>query len=298
MKAEWSICMNTTNAMEIIIVTGKSGTGKSVTVHTLEDMGYYCIDNLPLGLIPQTIEQTMLESSNIGRMAVVADCRSKSFGGSFIQMGNALKKQNIRFRLLFLDCAADKLLNRYKETRRRHPLQDEITGLAAAIALEESTLSEARSMADYYIDTTDLNRAALQGRITDMFLPQDTAKLMITCMSFGFKNGLPPEADFVLDVRCLPNPFYIEELRPLTGLNKPVYDYVFGNAQAVELRAKLFDMLDFLIPLYIAEGKVQLTIAIGCTGGHHRSVAFAADVSAHLSAQGYSNTVLHRDKDK
>ena len=284
--------------MELVVITGRSGAGKSVAVHTMEDLGWYCIDNLPLSLVAYTVDQAFRSGNAPDRMAVVTDCRSQAMGGIFSQMGKSLEMLGVPIRVLFLACGADKLLNRYKETRRRHPLQDRNTSLSAAIAGEKEALAGARAMADYYIDTTGLSRAGLQARITEMFRPQERESLLVTCMSFGFKHGLPSEADFVLDVRCLPNPFYVESLRPLTGLDKPVYDYVFQSPEAVELRRKLFDLLDFLIPLYIREGKAQLTIAIGCTGGHHRSVAFSKDVSEHLSGMGLANTVCHRDKDK
>ena len=284
--------------MELIIVTGRSGAGKSVAVDALEDMGWYCVDNLPISMAAYAIGETLRSRRAPERMAVVTDCRSQAMGGSFDQMRRSLTELGVPFRLCYLDCDEDKLLNRYKETRRKHPLQDEHTGLSEAIAQETEILSQARAMADYYIDTTDLSRRELQDRIREIFLPGKQSSLLITCMSFGFKHGLPPEADFVLDVRCLPNPFYIEALRPLTGLDKPVYDYVFQNSQAVQLRQKLLDLLDFLIPLYIREGKAQLTIAIGCTGGHHRSVAFAQAVSEHLREKGFPNTVYHRDKER
>lgn len=284
--------------MELIIVTGRSGAGKSVVIHAMEDMGWYCIDNLPLSLVAATVGQAMAGSKHPQRIAVVADCRSQALGGSFEQMGAALAALGAPFRLLFLDCRQDKLLNRYKETRRRHPLQNRKTGLTAAITMEEEALGQAREMAHYYIDTTDMDRSTLQARIAEIFLSREQESLLITIMSFGFKHGLPLEADFVLDVRCLPNPFYVKELQCLRGTDKAVYDYVFGNSQAVELRKKLLDLLDFLIPLYIREGKAQLTIAIGCTGGHHRSVAFVEAINRHLDQCGLRATVYHRDKDK
>lgn len=284
--------------MELIIVTGRSGAGKSVVIHAMEDMGWYCIDNLPLSLVAATVGQAMAGDPRPQRMAVVADCRSQALGGSFKNMGESLAALGTSFRLLFLDCRQDILLNRYKETRRRHPLQNKETSLATAITMEEEALGQAREMADYYIDTTNMDRITLQSRITDIFLPRERESLLITIMSFGFKHGLPLESDFVLDVRCLPNPFYMENLRTLRGTDQVVYEYVFSSTQALQLRKKLFDLLDFLIPLYIREGKTQLTIAIGCTGGHHRSVAFVEAISDHLTQRGLRGTIYHRDKDK
>ena len=284
--------------MELVVITGRSGAGKSVAIHTLEDVGWYCVDNLPLSLVARTVDQTVRSGNAPDRMAVVTDCRSLGMGGSFLQMAEALKELKIPFRILFLDCGEKQLLDRYKETRRRHPLQNKERGLSAAIAWEGAALANARGMADYYIDTTGMPRSQLQSKVVDMFRPSEWDRMLITCMSFGFKYGLPAEADFVLDVRCLPNPFYLEELRPLSGLDKPVFDYVFGNSEAEELRKKLLDLLTFLIPLYIREGKAQLTIAIGCTGGRHRSVAFAEAVSRKLDEMGLAHSVCHRDKDK
>lgn len=282
--------------MEMLIITGMSGAGKSRAIDTMEDIGYYCVDNMPVKLIGKFAELANQSEGSISKMAVVVDAR----GGSMFQdLGNVLDeldRSEIEYKLLFLDCDNDILLTRYKETRRKHPLlKGENTSLEQAIAKEREILFEARQRADYIIDTTHLAPLQLKEKLLSIFLDDISSGMLINCMSFGFKHGVPREADLVFDVRCLPNPFYIKELKYKTGMDFEVSDYVMSWPQSQELYRKLEELIDFLIPLYISEGKSQLVIAVGCTGGKHRSVTFAEKLFNHLLDKGKKVTVNHRD---
>ncbi|MGI5959123.1 MAG: RNase adapter RapZ [Massiliimalia sp.] len=285
--------------MEIIIITGMSGAGKSRVIDTMEDIGYYCVDNVPAKLIRNFAELARQSEGNISRMAIVVDVRG---GSLFRDLGRELDRMNeekIPYRLLFLDCDNETLLRRYKETRRKHPLYDANTpSLEDAIEKERDLLSEARQRAHYIIDTTHLAPIQLKEKISNIFLDNVANGMLINCMSFGFKYGYPSEADLVFDVRCLPNPFYIPDLKYKTGIDHEVSDYVMEWPQSQELFAKLSDLIDFLIPLYISEGKSQLVIAMGCTGGKHRSVTFAEKMYRHLLEKDMRVTVNHRDISK
>ena len=281
--------------MEYIIVTGLSGAGKSQAINSLEDMGVYCVDNMPPSLFLQFSEICTATMANTERVALVIDSRSKSDFKEMLEYINRLKETDNVCRVLFLDCDADVLANRYKETRRRHPLLDEANGSAeAAIHKEIELLSLMKAEADFIIDTSLMSPIQLRERVKDIFSTENN-DMLITCLSFGFKYGIPKDADIVMDVRCLPNPFYVPELKHKTGLQQEVRDYVMDSPQSTELLEKLWDMITFLLPNYRSEGKSQLVIAFGCTGGKHRSVTFAELLNARLVAQGKNTSVYHRD---
>ncbi len=285
--------------MELIIVTGMSGAGKSKAVNALEDMGYFCVDNVPPQMLEKFAQLGQSSHGDAQRMAVVVDARGGDLFSDFAGALEQLRAGGYPLRLLFLDADDGVLLQRYKEGRRRHPLLERSAlTIEDAIRQERELLAEARRQADFVIDTSFLSPAQLKERVAQTFLAAPAQGMMTQCISFGFKNGLPKEADLVFDVRCLPNPFYIPELREHTGLEAPVRDYVMKWPQSQELLRRLCGLLDFLMPLYIREGKSQLAIAVGCTGGRHRSVAFAQALGDHLAAQGLPVVVTHRDKDK
>ena len=284
--------------MELVIVTGISGSGKSSAIKVLEDIGFFCIDNMPPQLIPD-FAALCNENNEISKVAIVTDIRG---GAMFFKLGDSITKLHIAgidVKVLFLEASREVLIKRYKETRRKHPL-DEASGgdTAKAIDAEIELLGAIRENADYIVDSTLLSTGQLKEQIAGLFLENPSDGMLISCMSFGFKYGAPAEADLVFDVRCLPNPFYIPELKPKTGLDKEVQDYVMSFEQSVTLRDKLFDLIDFLIPHYVTEGKSRLVIAFGCTGGKHRSVTFAEQTAAHLKDRGSRVSILHRDAEK
>ena len=270
--------------MEFLIVTGLSGAGKSRAVDALEDIGFFCIDNMPPKLISRFAEIALQSEGKLSKVAVVTDVRGGEMFGDFLAELDLLQSLDIAFKLLFLDCSNQELMRRYKETRRKHPLLD-VAGASVekAVVMERELLMHARERADYIIDTSNLSAMQLKERISNIFLDNIANGMLINCMSFGFKYGSPSEADLVFDVRCLPNPFYIDDLKYKTGLDHEVSDYVMAWPQSVTLLAKLVDLIDYLVPLYLSEGKSQLTIAMGCTGGKHRSVTFAEKMYSHLS---------------
>lgn len=282
--------------MNLLIVTGMSGSGKSGAVNVLEDSGYYCIDNMPPELIPKFAEICKKSDGKLENVAICVDIRG---GELFLKLNENLEKlrnKEIGFKVMFLDASDEVLITRYKETRRRHPLDEETGGnLHRAILEERNLLSDIREIADYYIDTSDMAIADLKMKMNMIFSQSKNGVMSINVMSFGFKHGYNSEADLIFDVRCLPNPYYIPELRPKTGLQSEVADYVMQFEQSIKLKEKLFDLIDFLIPLYIKEGKAQLVIAFGCTGGKHRSVTFAEALSKHLAEKYDVVRVEHRD---
>lgn len=284
--------------MEFIIVTGISGAGKSKAISVFEDIGYYCVDNIPPALIG-TFAQLCESNDNLHKVAIVTDSRGGSFFNELSGVLDGLDKQKFKYKILYLDASSETLVNRFKETRRKHPLIDETDGsINKAVENEKKLLEKIRERADYLIDTSHLSTSQLKQRIVSLFTdnPQDTMNTI--CMSFGFKYGPVSEADLMFDVRCLKNPFYIESLRYKTGLDKEVKEYVLQKPTAKELLKKLTDLIDYLIPLYLNEGKSSLVIAVGCTGGKHRSVTFAEELHKHLVEKGYISTVNHRDIDK
>ncbi|MCH3971834.1 MAG: RNase adapter RapZ [Oscillospiraceae bacterium] len=284
--------------MDFIIVTGLSGAGKSRAVHAMEDIGFYCMDNIPPKLIPAVYDLCMQAKDSLSHVAVVTDIRGGGMFSSLFETLEGLRLEHKTYKILFLDASDTVLINRFKETRRKHPLSEDTTSLDQAVKLEREILRPVRELADYIIDTSLLSPAQLKERISSLFLGDATSALQIHCMSFGFKFGMATEADLVFDVRCLPNPYYVEELRHKTGLDAPVRDYVLKWDQTKGFISRLFDLIDYMIPLYCDEGKSQLVIAIGCTGGHHRSVTIAQLLYEHLVEKGFRASVNHRDIQK
>ena len=259
--------------MEFVIVTGLSGAGKSRAVDALEDIGFYCVDNMPPKLLPKFAELCLQSKETLSRVAIVIDARGGELFDDLTESLDELKRQGGDYTLLFLECDDQVLARRYKETRRKHPLAAANGGsVIKAIEMERALLKSARSRTDYLIDTSHLSSAQLKERITTLFMGDTSKAMLIQCMSFGFKYGFPAEADLMLDVRCLPNPFYVDELKRKTGLDADVRDYVLEKSETKGFQERMYAMIDYLLPLYINEGKSQLVIAIGCTGGKHRSV--------------------------
>ena len=281
--------------MRFVIVTGMSGGGKSTAMKMLEDAGFYCADNMPVPLIEKFMELIAMPDTEIQRVALGLDVRADQSFEDVNQLVQRLRKTYV-FEVLFLEASDKVLLKRYKETRRLHPLSAD-GDLISGIESERQLLASIRSAADYVIDTTNLLTRELKAELDKIFVSnQNYNSLMVNVMTFGFKHGIPQAADLVFDVRFLPNPLYIEELKQKTGLDKEVQDYVMGFAEAHEFLDKLTDMIRFLIPNYVKEGKYQLVIAIGCTGGQHRSVTLANGLYQRLKDQGdYGLTLRHRD---
>lgn len=285
--------------MDLIIITGLSGAGKSKVINALEDIGFYCVDNMPPMLLDEFAEIYYTPGKKpLQRTAVVVDARSGDMFRSLFSELEDLRRRGLPYKILYLDASTEVLLQRYKETRRRHPLLAECGGnLQKAIEQERALLEEVHEMADYTIDTSKLAPSLLRERVVSIFENGSGQSMLISCMSFGFRNGLPPEADLVFDVRCLPNPFYVPELREHNGTEKCVYDYVMTSDESKQFMKKLEELLEYSVPLYIKEGKSQLVIAIGCTGGKHRSVATACRIGHFLRDKGYQVEISHRDKD-
>ncbi len=282
--------------MKFVIVTGMSGSGKSRAIAAMEDIGYYCVDNLPPKMVRSFTQLCLQADGQLDKVAIVIDARSREIFGDIFEETQNFIETDRQFEVLFLDCDDAVLVQRYKETRRRHPLMDEHSvSIESAIEEERRMLAKIRENADYTIDTTYLSVNQLREKIVEIFLDDKAQSMLVNCMSFGFKYGLPKEADLVFDVRCLPNPFYVPELKLKTGLDAAVREYVLQWEQAQKLIPKLFDLLDYLLPLYRDEGKTQLTVAIGCTGGKHRSVVFAQLLKEHMDEQKIRVAVTHRD---
>lgn len=285
--------------MELVIVTGMSGAGKSVVANALEDIGFYCIDNMPPALIGPVAELSMRGQSDLGRVAIVTDIRGGNMFADLVPTLKQLRKNGCDYKILYLEAGNEKLVTRYKETRRRHPMAATARmSVADSVATEREMMKPLKEMADYIVDTTMLSTSTLKERVTSLFLGDISKGMSIQCLSFGFKYGCVPEADMVFDVRCLKNPFYVDGLRNHTGLEAPVRDFVLGLPEAKELEKRLYSLIDYTVPLYCKEGKSQLVIAVGCTGGKHRSVVFAELINKHLSDQNYRSVVNHRDLSK
>ena len=283
---------------EFVIVTGISGAGKSCAVNVMEDIGYFCIDNMPPQLIPKFAE-ICEENEDISKVAIVTDIRGGTLFLHLSETIDELKARGLDTKLMFVDANHHVIKQRYKETRRRHPLFDAANGdIDKAIDAEKEILEPLRENADYYIDTSLMSTSTLKENVLNIFLDTPSDSMTISCISFGFKYGVPNEADLVFDVRCLPNPFYIPELKTKTGLDKEVRDYVMSFDSSKALQTKLFDLIDFLIPQYLHEGKSQLVIAFGCTGGKHRSVTFAENMFKYLEESGVKCRICHRDISK
>ena len=284
--------------MELLIVSGLSGAGKSVAMNALEDIGFFCIDNVPAGLLPSITAFSKAGDNQLERVALSMDvrgCRSREQIETALQQ---LDDQETPYKILFLDAPDDVLMRRYSETRRRHPISiAEGISTRDAFLKERQILQPLKERANYTINTGLLSTSQNKERICDLFMKNGGAKnaMRLTIMSFGFKFGLPPEADLVLDVRCLPNPFYVPELKHKTGLDQEVVDYVMASEESQELLHRYEYMLEYALPLYVKEGKSQLMIAVGCTGGKHRSITFARKIGEFCKKLGYAPSVQHRD---
>jgi UPF0042 nucleotide-binding protein len=278
---------------ELVIITGLSGSGKGTVLKVLEDLGFYSVDNLPIELIPKFAELTQ-DSSNIRRAALVIDIREGVTLSQFPKMFRAIKRR-LPVRLVFLEAEDDTIVRRFSETRRPHPLGSDVT-VAEGVQTERERLSPIRALADHIVDTSKFTVHELRDLIQETFAgAREQSKMMISVVSFGFKHGVPSDADLVFDVRFLPNPNYIPEFKPLTGKNSRVARYIRGYPQTREFLDRISDLLLFLLPHYVREGKSYLTIAFGCTGGQHRSVMMAAEVRKRLTAEGYRVKESHRD---
>lgn len=281
--------------MRIVFVTGMSGAGKRTALKVFEDIGYYCVDNLPVSLVSKFVELAVTGDKNTRNIAMGVDVRSGDGIGQLANVLEALDKEGLKYEILFLDAEDDVLIKRYKETRRNHPLAGE-NRVMEGITRERGEIEFLKQRADYIIDTSTLLTRELKQELEKIFVKDEQFKnIVVTVLSFGFKYGIPEDADLVFDVRFLPNPYYIDELRPLTGNDKPIHDYVMGFEQSEVFLDKLVDMLKFLIPNYVLEGKNRLVVGIGCTGGKHRSVTIANELYDKLSDGDYGIKLYHRD---
>lgn len=286
-----------TNA-ELVVITGMSGAGRTEAIHTFEDLGYFCVDNLPARLLPELLKlaQSQAGDSEVRRVAVVCDARNRDFFSSLETELRTLEENKVSYRVVFLDAADEKLISRYKSSRRRHPLCDDGMTISQGIQRERSLLFNLRESAWAVIDTTDMLPQELRSRIKSLFSADEERKgLAVTVYSFGFKHGAPNDADIVIDVRFLPNPYYDPNLCHLTGLDPAVRDYVLCRSETEEFLKRWRALLDCVMPGYVAEGKQQLGIAIGCTGGQHRSVALTEVTGDYLKSHGFRVSVAHRD---
>lgn len=289
--------------MRFLLLTGMSGAGKTAALRYLEDMGVFCVDNLPPNMVVRLIESFATSQMSVSTVALSVDVRSRAFFDSHAIVRLLMETQNLGYHVetVFLEASDDALVSRYKESRREHPLSSERVSLTEAIAQERNILQPLRETANYLIDTTNLKLKALQKKLEEIVLNGNDSEgpqpMRIEVMSFGFKRGLPKSADLVFDVRFLPNPFYIPELCRHSGMDEDVRDFVMNNEITKTFMTKIKDMLDFLIPNYQNEGKHRMVIAIGCTGGAHRSVAITEAVGAYLKEKGYQTMISHRDVD-
>ena len=284
--------------MKIVIITGMSGAGKSQAVKVFEDMGYYVVDNLPPNLLGKFVEVLTTAEGRINDAALVMDIRSGKFSVGIEESIDELIAKNIAFEILFLDADDDEIVSRFKETRRVHPLSSR-ERLLNGIQKEREILQPIKDRADFIIDTTGLPLRKFQEKIKNRYVMQEVQETInVNVVSFGFKYGVPVDADLIFDVRFIENPFYIDELRPLSGLDEPVRHFVLDNEVTTEFLVKVLDLLKFLIPHYIEEGKRQLIIGIGCTGGRHRSVAITEEISRQLRYAGHHVSAYHRDTEE
>ena len=282
--------------MEFIIISGLSGAGKSKVASFLEDIGFYVVDNMPAALIPKFAELCMASPGRYDKVVLVTDIRGgQTFDGLFDAL-DKLHDMGCDYKILFVEASVEAIIKRYKETRRNHPLSKTGRSLEEAVQLERSALEPVRQRAEYIVDTSALPTAKLRGEMLRLFGSGDTASAMsVSVISFGFKYGIPIEADLVFDVRFLPNPYYIAELRHQTGLDQGVWDFIFGYQQTRDFMKHLEGLIGFLLPLYVEEGKTALVIGVGCTGGHHRSVAITRALAEFIRQKGYSAAENHRD---
>ena len=280
-----------------MVITGLSGAGRSQAADILEDLGFFVIDNLPPTLIPKVAELAQGPGSSIAKVVLVVG--TGPYHHEVLPALTALRRQGMHLRILFLEASTDVLVRRYESTRRRHPLAGSEGSLAQSIEEERQLLQPVKAEADVVVDTSDLNVHQLRSRVLDLFAAEAPAGgMQTTVTSFGYKHGLPLDTDLVIDCRFLPNPHWVDDLRPLTGLDEPVRDYVLGQPLTAEFLAQVDSLLAMLLPAYVAEGKSYLTIAFGCTGGRHRSVAIAEAVTRSLREKGFDLRVAHRDVDR
>lgn len=285
--------------MEFLIITGLSGAGKTRAADVLEDLDYYCVDNMPVALMTRFAELCLDTRGRYEKVALVTDIRDREGFGELPNTIEELRKMECDVRILYMDADVPTLVRRYKESRRPHPLADKGMSTEEAVHREEELLAPIKRSADYVVNSSSMTLGVLQNRLFSLFAGEGRKRgLDVTVMSFGFKHGIPLDADLVFDARFLPNPFYVDELRPLSGLDRPVAEFVFSHPQTRSFLEKLEDMISFLLPYYIEEGKLTLTIAIGCTGGRHRSVALASALHKHLVANNVSSVNINRDIDK
>ena len=283
---------------QVVILTGVSGSGKTTALRALEDAGFYCVDNLPVVFLEKLLELSGHTAGEVSRIALVVDAREPRFLADAPQAIQDVRRKGNDVQVLFLDSSDESLVRRYSETRRRHPLAGEGGTVPDGIAAERRALADIEALADEVIDTTSLNVHELKGLVTRRFAAGEGARLGVTLVSFGFRFGIPAHADMVLDVRFLPNPFFVPELKPHPGTDPRVAGFVLGQPDAKAFLQRLEDLLGFLLPRYRAEGKSYLTLAVGCTGGKHRSVALAAELAERLEASGQPVRLWHRDVDK
>ncbi len=284
------------NAPEVVIITGMSGAGRTEAMHTFEDLGYFCIDNLPAALLPHLLTMAQQQQADMKRLAVVCDARNGDYFSALEDVLKQFKEEGIAYQLIFLDADDEQLIARYKASRRRHPMCKDGMTIAQGIQAEHNLLFNLYQQAHHVINSTDMLPQQLKARIKSIFAEgEPQAGLTVTVYSFGFKHGAPTDADLVIDVRFLPNPYYIPELRGQTGLDDAVYSYVIYREETEEFIVRWRALLDCVMPGYVKEGKQQLAIAVGCTGGQHRSVALAENTGNYLRSQGYRISVAHRD---
>ncbi|MBM3450951.1 MAG: RNase adapter RapZ [Armatimonadetes bacterium] len=284
--------------VRIVIITGLSGAGKSNAIHVFEDLGHFCVDNLPPALLPRFAELVLRSEGRVDRIAIVVDIRSGAFFDDLEAALRYLDDLGMRYQILFLDASDEALVRRFKETRRMHPLAPD-GSLLDGIHAERERLRFVRERSHRILDTSDMSVHALREELRQLFQSPSTAVgIKITVESFGYKHGVPIDVDLVFDVRFLPNPHYVPRLQPNTGLDPEVRVFVLQSPQAIAFRDRLFDMVEFLLPHFVAEGRSHVTIAIGCTGGQHRSVAMAEILADHLRARGYESRPRHRDIDR
>ena len=285
--------------MEFLTITGLSGAGKTRAADVLEDLDYYCVDNLPVALMTRFAELCLDTRGRYEKVALVTDIRDREGFGELPNTIEELRKMECDVRILYMDADVQTLVRRYKESRRPHPLAEKGMTTEEAVAKEEELLAPIKRSADYVVNSSSMTLGVLQNRLFALFAGEGRKReLAVTVMSFGFKHGIPLDADLVFDARFLPNPFYVDSLRTMSGLDRPVAEFVFSHQQTRTFLEKLEEMIAFLLPYYIEEGKVALTIAIGCTGGRHRSVALADALHKHLLANNINSVNINRDIDK
>lgn len=284
--------------LDVVIITGMSGAGKTVAMQSFEDLGYFCIDNMPPSLL-KGFWELVKTSGKVTKVALVIDLRSRAFFDEIMQsIVDFNSTHEINMQILFLDSLDSALVSRYKETRRKHPLMSDERTLTQAIQNERYLLRNLKSRAKYVVDTTYLSPRQLREHIMEKFKTDDKDVFTVQVVSFGFKYGIPIESDLVMDVRFLPNPYYIPELKQLTGTDEPVYDFVMNQPETEEFFKKYTDLISYVLPSYRKEGKMNVVISIGCTGGQHRSVALTQRLGEYLSTLGYTVSTTHRDKNK